>query len=153
MVSQVNPNIPLAGAPLDSGPIRQNFQHIYSELSALEAGGGGGTGGGNWTAPPVATVGIGLTIIGTTLSATGQAAAEAAWGAISGTLSAQTDLNTALNARQATLVSGTNIRTVGGQSLLGSGDVSAGAQITQAANESAAISGSNANPGTIYYWV
>jgi hypothetical protein len=46
-----------------------------------------------------------------------------AWGAITGTLSAQTDLQTALNAKQATLVSGTNIKTVNSTSLLGSGDV------------------------------
>jgi hypothetical protein len=47
----------------------------------------------------------------------------ATWGSITGTLSAQTDLQTALNGKQATLVSGTNIKTVNGNSLLGSGDV------------------------------
>ena len=47
----------------------------------------------------------------------------AVWGTITGTLSDQTDLQTALNAKQATLVSGTNIKTVNGNSLLGSGDV------------------------------
>lgn len=45
------------------------------------------------------------------------------WGDILGTLSDQTDLQTALNDKQATLISGTNIKTVGGVSLLGSGDV------------------------------
>jgi hypothetical protein len=45
------------------------------------------------------------------------------WGSITGTLSAQTDLQAALNAKQATLVSGTNIKTVGGVTLLGSGDI------------------------------
>lgn len=54
------------------------------------------------------------------------------WGTISGTLSAQTDLQNALNAKatvtqvnakQNTLVSGTNIKTINGQSLLGSGDL------------------------------
>lgn len=74
----------------------------------------------------------------------------ASWGSIDGTLSDQTDLNTALsgksstshthamnevsgletavNGKQATLVSGTNIKTVNGNSILGSGDlvVSAG---------------------------
>ena len=49
-----------------------------------------------------------------------------AWGSIIGTLSAQTDLQTALNAKQATLVSGTNIKTVNSTSLLGAGDVSVG---------------------------
>lgn len=48
------------------------------------------------------------------------------WGSITGTLSAQTDLQAALDAKQATLVSGTNIKTVGGVSLLGSGNISAG---------------------------
>ena len=47
----------------------------------------------------------------------------AVWGSITGTLSAQTDLQTALDAKQATLVSGTNIKTVNGSSLLGSGDL------------------------------
>lgn len=45
------------------------------------------------------------------------------WGDILGTLSNQTDLQSALDAKQATLVSGTNIKTVGGSSLLGAGDV------------------------------
>ena len=47
----------------------------------------------------------------------------ASWGGITGTLSAQTDLQSALNAKQDTLVSGTNIKTVNGSSLVGSGDV------------------------------
>ena len=45
------------------------------------------------------------------------------WGDIGGTLSAQTDLNSALGSKQATLVSGTNIKTVNGTSVLGSGDL------------------------------
>lgn len=54
------------------------------------------------------------------------------WGSISGTLSAQTDLQAALDAKasttqlatkQDTLVSGTNIKTINGQSILGSGDL------------------------------
>ena len=45
------------------------------------------------------------------------------WGGITGTLSNQTDLQSALDAKQATLVSGTNIKTVSGTSLLGSGDL------------------------------
>lgn len=47
----------------------------------------------------------------------------ASWGSITGTLSAQSDLQTALNGKQDTLVSGTNIKTINSQSLLGSGDV------------------------------
>lgn len=45
------------------------------------------------------------------------------WGTITGTLSNQTDLQAALNAKQATLVSGTTIKTVNGSSLLGSGNL------------------------------
>lgn len=46
------------------------------------------------------------------------------WGDIGGTLSNQTDLQGALDAKQATLVSGTNIKTINSTSLLGSGDIS-----------------------------
>lgn len=46
-----------------------------------------------------------------------------AWGSITGTLSSQTDLQSALNTKQDTLVSGTNIKTVNENSLVGSGDV------------------------------
>ena len=45
------------------------------------------------------------------------------WGGITGTLSLQADLQAALDAKQATLVSGTNIKTVNGNNLLGAGDV------------------------------
>ena len=54
---------------------------------------------------------------------------SASWGGITGTLSAQTDLQGALNGKQATLVSGTNIKTVNGNSLVGSGDVSIGPKL------------------------
>ena len=46
-----------------------------------------------------------------------------AWGDITGTLSSQTDLDTALNGKQETLVSGTNIKTINGADILGSGDL------------------------------
>ena len=46
------------------------------------------------------------------------------WGSITGTLSSQTDLQNALNAKQDTLVSGINIKTINTNSLLGSGDLS-----------------------------
>ena len=48
---------------------------------------------------------------------------SSAWGAITGTLSDQTDLSSALNTKQATLVSATNIKTINSTSLLGSGDI------------------------------
>ena len=55
-----------------------------------------------------------------------------AWGTITGTLSAQTDLQTALNDKQDTLVSGTNIKTINGESILGSGNlvISGGSGLT-----------------------
>jgi hypothetical protein len=45
------------------------------------------------------------------------------WGDIGGTLSSQTDLQTTLNGKQDTLVSATNIKTINGSSVLGSGDL------------------------------
>ena len=45
------------------------------------------------------------------------------WGSITGTLSDQTDLQSALNAKQDTLISATNIKTINGNTLLGSGDL------------------------------
>jgi hypothetical protein len=57
---------------------------------------------------------------------------SATWGGITGTLSAQTDLQGALNAKQDTLVSGTNIKTVNGNSLVGSGDVTTNPRIINA---------------------
>lgn len=47
----------------------------------------------------------------------------ATWGSITGTLSAQSDLQSALDGKQATLVSGTNIKTINSTSLLGSGNI------------------------------
>lgn len=51
------------------------------------------------------------------------ASSGATWGSITGTLSSQTDLQSALNAKQDTLVSGTNIKTINGNSILGSGNL------------------------------
>ena len=58
------------------------------------------------------------------------ASASSSWGTITGTLSTQTDLQTALNAKQATLVSGTNIKTINSTSLLGSGDIAISSGLT-----------------------
>jgi len=57
-------------------------------------------------------------------AASGGGGGGATWGSIAGTLSAQTDLQTALNGKQTTLVSGTNIKTIFGNSILGSGNLS-----------------------------
>lgn len=54
----------------------------------------------------------------------------AAWGSITGTLSSQTDLQTALDAKQDDLVSGTNIKTINGSSVLGSGNLTIGGSAT-----------------------
>jgi len=59
----------------------------------------------------------------------GASGGSATWGGITGTLSSQTDLQTALNAKQDTLVSGTNIKTVNGNSLVGSGNVTIGPKL------------------------
>ena len=58
-------------------------------------------------------------VSGETDSGTG----AAVWGTITGTLSSQTDLQTALDGKQDDLVSGTNIKTINGSSVLGSGDL------------------------------
>lgn len=54
----------------------------------------------------------------------GGAGGTATWGGINGTLSNQTDLATALSLKQNSLISGTNIKTINSNSLLGSGDLS-----------------------------
>lgn len=46
-----------------------------------------------------------------------------AWGSITGTLSTQSDLQSALDAKQDDLVSATNIKTINGSSILGAGDL------------------------------
>lgn len=69
-----------------------------------------------------------------TINATG-GGGGGTWGSITGTLSTQTDLQAALDAKQATLISGTNIKTVNGENLLGSGDIvisGGGGGLTQA---------------------
>jgi hypothetical protein len=49
---------------------------------------------------------------------------EVSWGDIEGVIDDQTDLKNALDSKQDTLVSGTNIKTINNTSLLGSGDIS-----------------------------
>lgn len=69
----------------------------------------------------ILTPGTGIDITNNVISSTVN---SAQWGNITGTISNQTDLQNTLNAKQDTLVSGTNIKTVNGTSLLGAGDVS-----------------------------
>lgn len=68
-----------------------------------------------------ATISIGDYLFSTT--DTGGGTGGGVWGAITGTLSNQTDLQTALSAKQDTLVSGTSLKTINSQSLLGSGNL------------------------------
>ena len=51
------------------------------------------------------------------------------WGNITGTLSDQTDLQAELDAKQDTLVSGTNIKTINSESLLGTGNITISANV------------------------
>ena len=75
---------------------------------------------------------------------------SAVWGGITGSLPAQTDLQTALNAKQDTLVSGTNIKTINSTSLLGSGDITiAGASPYTTVGNSAGILVNNSTANTI----
>jgi len=86
-----------------------------------------------FTTLPVNKGGTGLNSLGTPLyflrvNAGGTALEYAAvaapvWGGITGTLSSQTDLQSALDAKQATLVNQVNIKSINGNTLLGSGDL------------------------------
>ena len=69
------------------------------------------------------TAGTGIDITNNVISNT-QTSAE--WGNITGTLSNQTDLNTALGNKQEELVSGINIKTINNTSILGSGNIEVG---------------------------
>lgn len=74
------------------------------------------------------------TVLNRLQNTTALAGGTAAWGSITGTLTAQTDLQGALDAKQATLVSGTNIKTVNSTSLLGSGNITTGTVTSVAAS-------------------
>jgi hypothetical protein len=75
---------------------------------------------------------------------------SAVWGGITGSLPAQTDLQTALNAKQDTLVSGTNIKTINSTSLLGSGDITiSGASPYTTIGDNAGILVNNSTANTI----
>jgi len=66
------------------------------------------------------------------------------WGSITGTLSNQTDLQNALDAKQATLVSGTNIKTINSTSLLGSGNITISGSVADGDKGDITVSGSGA---------
>lgn len=77
---------------------------------------------------------------GSIAKSSGGAGGEAVWGDITGTLSDQTDLADALSAKQATLVSGTNIKTINDQSLLGSGNIAISGSVP---NQNTAVGATN----------
>ena len=69
------------------------------------------------------TAGANITITNNVISATGSLS-SVVWGQIGGSIADQTDLQTALSGKQESLVSGTNIKTINNQSILGSGNIS-----------------------------
>lgn len=74
----------------------------------------------------------------------GTATSSAAWGAITGTLASQTDLQSALDAKQVALVSGANIKTVNGSNILGAGDLVVSSSIADGDKGDITVSGSGA---------
>jgi lysophospholipase L1-like esterase len=79
--------------------------------------------GSSATVVNVGTTNSAIFDFGIPKGADGAGGGSATWGGITGTLSAQTDLNSALSGKQATLISGTNIKTINGTSVLGSGNI------------------------------
>lgn len=73
------------------------------------------------------------------------------WGGIGGTLSNQLDLQAALDAKQATLESGTNIKTVNGNTLLGSGDLVVGGSVTTSTIDHNQLFGLQGGQANQYY--
>ena len=73
----------------------------------------------------------------------------ATWGGITGTLSSQTDLQSALNNKQDTLVSANNIKTINSTSLLGSGDIAISSSPYTTVGNSAGILVNNSTANTI----
>ena len=84
--------------------------------------------------------------------------ATVAWGGVTGNLSDQTDLTNALNGKQDSLVSGTNIKTINNTSLLGSGDISVPTSISDLTDDTAiypidkAESVVDNNSGSLTFW-
>jgi hypothetical protein len=74
---------------------------------------------------------------------------SAYWGAITGTLSNQTDLQNALNAKQETLVSGTNIKTINSTTILGSGNIAVQSTLVSGTNIQSINSSSILTSGNI----
>ena len=79
----------------------------------------------------------------------GASGGGATWGGITGTLSSQTDLQTALNAKQATLVSGANIKTINSTTILGSGNINIASSPYTTVGNSAGVLVNNSTANTI----
>ena len=79
---------------------------------------------GQYQAPLVSGTNI-KTVNGNSLLGSGNVSitASVAWGGITGDIASQGDLYSAIDAKQDTLVSGTNIKTINSTSLLGSGNI------------------------------
>lgn len=95
----------------------------------------------------IAGTGISITNNGTDqiiITNTGGSGGAVEWGSIGGTLSSQTDLQSALDAKQATLVNQTNIKSINGTSLLGSGDLTVGGGISDGDKGDITVSASGA---------
>jgi hypothetical protein len=79
----------------------------------------------------------------------GASGGGATWGGITGTLSSQTDLQSALNAKQDTLVSGTNIKTINSTTILGSGNINIASSPYTTVGNSAGVLVNNSTANTI----
>ena len=122
MASTIDITKPTSGSPTTQS-VRDNFAAAKSEIEALQ------TGKANLASPALtgSATAVNLTISGT-LNASGVlqvggVAVTSTAAELNHTGGVTSNIQTQLNAKQATLVSGTNIKTVGGTSLLGSGDV------------------------------
>lgn len=94
--------------------------------------------------PPGGTAGQALIKSSDSDFATTWGTASAAWGAITGTLASQADLQSALDAKQVALVSGANIKTVNGSNILGAGDLVVSSSIADGDKGDITVSGSGA---------
>lgn len=95
----------------------------------------------------IAGTGISITNNGTDqiiITNTGGSGGAVDWGSIGGILSSQTDLQSALDAKQATLVNQNNIKSINGTSLLGSGDLTVGGGISDGDKGDITVSASGA---------
>lgn len=110
--------------PMPTNPVDKQEFIVTSRvaITALTMDAGGRTIYGNITSLP-AGVAVGWVYEVLSNAWFAKIYSSAQWSKITGNLSDQTDLQTALNAKQATLSSGTNIKTINGSSILGSGDL------------------------------